>query len=99
MQEVEPIYNKFKSPNLTAVQSTIVLLHSCNVFAELKPVVSEEDMTECEIPPEWIKDTEGVYSFTYKLSNGKRVLFKFVESENKKSVGVNMVIEETGVLS
>lgn len=35
---------------------------------------------------------EGVYSFTYKMGNGKRVLFKFVESENKKSVGVNMVI-------
>lgn len=33
------------------------------------------------------------------MKDGKRVLFKFVESENKKAVGVNMVIEETGVLN
>lgn len=47
MQEVAPIYNKLKVPNLTPVQSTIVLLHSCNTLVELKPVVSENDMTEC----------------------------------------------------
>ena len=33
------------------------------------------------------------------MKDGKRVLFKFVESENKKTVGVNMVVEETGVLN
>ena len=40
MQEVSPIFNKFKQANLTQAQSTILLLHSCNIISKLKSVVS-----------------------------------------------------------